>query len=132
MTLAFRTNTPPQRQTLDLLSRLKLAWSLIRNSRWKPTIRFVNGVELDFANNRVILNKPTEILAKESFRITSRKHLILTSGRHQVADREDGYRYGIWENTDLDHNGDPILYEVNLKLFEPVAHGDHIVFGSRK
>lgn len=123
MTLAFKTTEPQARQTLDLLQRIKLAWSLLRNDNWKPTIRFVNGVELDFASQRVILNKPTEILAKENFKITTRKHLILTSGRKQVPGEREGYTYGIWSNTDLDRDGQPILADVNLSLFEPVDYG---------
>jgi len=89
-----------------------------------PVIRFANGVEFDLESNRVILTEPTHIHARETLKITTDKHLILNSGQTQVPGKPEGYPYGIWENTQLDENGDPILLDIDLGFFETVEFGD--------
>jgi len=120
MDILDRTLTGIPRAQLEAL--LVHLVSLLGDST--PVIRFSNGVEFDLESNRVVLNEPTHIHAKETLRITTDKHLILNSGQIQVPGKPEGYPYGIWENTQLDDNGDPILLDVDLGFFEIVEFGD--------
>lgn len=127
--LGFRISEPIQ---VGLIDRIKLAWQLLVGSQWKPKIRFSNGVELDFSTQTILMDQPTTLLSKENLKIITHKHLILESGQTQVPGKPDGYPYGIWENTRLDENGDPILEQIDLSICKKVKHGDITVFRSTR
>lgn len=108
---------------LGFLGKLKLIGMLFSKRAWKPKIRFSNGLEMDFSNHSIIMQEPLRIHSTRSLYFTTDEHLILNSGRRQVPDKPDGYTYGVWANTDLDQNGEPILEHLDTSILKQVNQG---------
>jgi hypothetical protein len=99
----------------SLLVKIKLCMIIFSRNFYIPSIRFSNGVEIDFEKNRIILNDPTEIVCNDTLKLISKKHLILRSGQGQEEERE-GYRYSIWLNSPEDDRGNPLKKPIEKLL----------------
>jgi hypothetical protein len=93
---------------LGLCTRLKLIFKISTTRHLDSIIELKNGVILDLNQGKIKISGDFHIHATGDFHLTSDKHIIMQSGYGQI-DTRIGAPYSVWINSELDHNGIPIV-----------------------
>ena len=75
-------------------------------------------IEYDEETNTLTVNLDMKIKFKGNFDIDCDKHVVINSGQNIDPERNDGAKYSIWLNPELDENKKPMKYASPPKLDE--------------
>lgn len=96
-------NTPIVVPTL--LQKLRMCFDFLIH-KTQPVIQLENGLLVDIENKRLVIPTDFHIHTEGTLRLSSDKHILINSG--DGFDPILGTRWGIWLNSDVDNNGEPI------------------------
>jgi hypothetical protein len=69
-------------------------------------LKLDNGLLVDVTNRRIIIPSDFHLHTQGTLRISSDQHVLINSG--EGYDLYSGRRWGIWLNTEVDNNGEPV------------------------
>ena len=75
-------------------------------------------IEYDEETNTLTVNLDMKVKFKGNFDIDCDKHIVINSGQNVDPERNDGAKYSIWLNPELDENKKPMKYASPPKLDE--------------
>lgn len=89
----------------SLLQKIMMCWEFLTHET-KPVLKLDNGLLVDIENKRIVIPTDFHIHTEGTLRISSDKHVVINSG--DGYDPNIGTRWGIWLNSDVGNDGEPI------------------------
>lgn len=84
-----------------------------KDERMEDVVKYMlekRVIEYDKETNTITVNADIAFKFKGNLNIDCDKHIVMSSGMEEDPEREDGAKYSIWLNPELDREQKPVLY----------------------